>query len=82
MRAASRSESYRMNLHCFGKPSLFLPMRLSVVGSVMVGIASFTTIGVILREIESDITQNASAVLKTKLYLTWRFNNDCVTARV
>ncbi|TXN61828.1 methyl-accepting chemotaxis protein, partial [Methylobacterium sp. WL30] len=51
------------------RPSLSLPMRLSVVGTVMVGIASFTTIGVILHEVEADMTQRASAVLESNMRL-------------
>ncbi|MCJ2006628.1 methyl-accepting chemotaxis protein [Methylobacterium sp. J-092] len=58
-----------MNLRRLGRPSLSLPMRLSVVGTVMVGIASFTTIGVILHEVEADMTQHASAVLESNMRL-------------
>ncbi|WP_246695018.1 methyl-accepting chemotaxis protein [Methylobacterium sp. WL6] len=58
-----------MNLRRLSRPSLSLPMRLSVVGTVMVGIASFTTIGVILHEVEADMTQRASAVLESNMRL-------------
>ncbi|MCJ2135602.1 methyl-accepting chemotaxis protein, partial [Methylobacterium sp. J-026] len=58
-----------MSLRRLTRLSLTLPMRLSLVGTVMLGIASATTIATILVEVETDMTQHASAVLESNMRL-------------
>ena len=50
-------------------PSFSLPVRLSLVGTALLSFASICTVGLILRDVETDMTQHASAVLESNMRL-------------
>ncbi|MCJ2087505.1 methyl-accepting chemotaxis protein [Methylobacterium sp. E-005] len=50
-------------------PSFSLPVRLSLVGTTLLSLASICTVGLILRDVETDMTQHASAVLESNMRL-------------
>lgn len=50
-------------------PSFSLPVRLSLVGTGLLSFVSICTVGLILRDVEADMTQHASAVLESNMRL-------------
>ncbi|MGE8130915.1 methyl-accepting chemotaxis protein [Methylobacterium sp. NPDC080182] len=55
--------------HRIAWPSVSLPVRLSLVGAGLLSLASICTVGLILREVEADMTQHASTVLESNMRL-------------
>ena len=53
-------------------PSFSLPVRLSLVGTALLSLASICTVSLILRDVEADMTEHASAVLESNMRLLRR----------